>query len=850
MEYLYEGIEEIFRNTNNSHNSSRYLIYSEIAISIIILSQQIRLLWYPTAQIQEWNKYENFWNAINFLSVDTFASNFGLINEVVIFVFCMILIASILFFMIMWLKYFQRGISSVVIYILKILFVSISEVYFISFINILLAIFKYSLSYYSITQEYSSSIQTSFNWGTAGISTSIVSLFILMFLTTIYNTGSCDIRQPLENNITTAKSSVKINQILTIVYFINSFLYFFIGYNNYEAYLLILLAFYSYISVYYMYYLPYYSYYLNIIKIFFQLESALAALVFWLGLRLNDAGIPFLLTVVGQPFLLLLTVFSLRYRISKIEINSELYFNNFENYELSIRSFLKSGELERNLIRKMNKNFKITKNALNRIILAYYCNDVLQNYKLAYNKIIGVKYNGLNIFLNYQIYKCRKIMTSHCKMSSEGYKIIQYFNDIEKIKFKDRKFCEDYFNLAEKILDPKSSLSSLKNKINKLSKEQKSLIHYYTIILETFPYSREANDMYGSFLSDILYDIKKGKIYSSRISKNKKRFNTIQNSDKINNRAIVVFSGNSASIGKILYANKDFVNFIGLSMDLLKTNSFFNFLPHLISKRFNELLLDFVENCTDIVLFKNLPLFLIDYQGYLCECFISIELIGGNESINFVCSIDLINSMKREIAAVDLNGVIYAHSKNFLKILGYNQNCVENMNIQYYFPEIIISELIIDTVYKVKSQQENKIIDIMLKTCKIQDTIIYTLFITDDINEGKLWKNLENFYIIENSEEIEEISVEAISTEKNKEISYQQQGKILRIESIKQEIQKIDEKNMKTIKKKINNKFDIKQSESYSNSTTELDKNESRAVNKSTQVLKISKIILFVSVNL
>ena len=173
-------------------------------------------------------------------------------------------------------------------------------------------------------------------------------------------------------------------------------------------------------------------------------------------------------------------------------------------------------------------------------------------------------------------------------------------------------------------------------------------------------------------------------------------------------------------------------------MDLLKTNSFFNFLPHLISKRFNELLLDFVENCTDIVLFKNLPLFLIDYQGYLCECFISIELIGGNESINFVCSIDLINSMKREIAAVDLNGVIYAHSKNFLKILGYNQNCVENMNIQYYFPEIIISELIIDTVYKVKSQQENKIIDIMLKTCKIQDTIIYTLFITDDINEGKL----------------------------------------------------------------------------------------------------------------
>ena len=72
----------------------------------------------------------------------------------------------------------------------------------------------------------------------------------------------------------------------------------------------------------------------------------------------------------------------------------------------------------------------------------------------------------------------------------------------------------------------------------------------------------------------------------------------------------------------------------------------------------------------------------------------------------------------------------------------------------------------------------------------------------------------------------------------------------MRIESIKQEIQKIDEKNMKTIKKKINNKFDIKQSESYSNSTTELDKNESKAVNNSSKALKISKILLFVSVNL
>ena len=850
MNFMYDGIEEIFRSVDHSNDSSKYVICSQIAMSIILLSQQIRLLWYPSMQMQDWNKYENFWNAINFLSVDTLAASLSLVNEAIVFVICIILITSILFLIVLLLKYHQRDISPAIIYIARVLFVYISEIYFIATINILFTIFKYSLSYYSIIQEYSLNTQNLFIFGTAGIWIGVILLLIIMFLTAICNAGSCEIRQPLNNKTTTAKSNVKINQILTTTYCINSFLYFFIGYYHYGAYLLVLLVLYGYISVYYIYYLPYYSYYLNLINIFTRVESFFITLLFWLGFQLNNAGIPFLLTIIGQPFLLLLTYLLLSYRISKIESDPESYYNTFENYELSIRHFLKSGELKEDLIINMNKNFKFTPNILNRIILAYYCNDVLQNYKLACNQIIWVKYNGPNIFLNYQIYKCRKIMINHCKKTSEGYKIFQYFNDIEKIKLKDYDFCQNYLNFSEIILDPKSTLSNLKNKANKIWKTKQSIMQLYTIMLEAFPSSDEVNELYRSFLCDILYDAKKGQVYSSRISKKNKVISKIQNSDKINNRAIVIFSGNSTSIGKILYASKDFINFIGMSIDLLQTYSFSNFLPHFISKRYDELLMDFIENCIDTVVYKSLPLFLTDHQGYLCECFISTECIGVNESIYFICNIDLINSRKRELAAIDLNGFIYAHSKNFLKMLGFNENYAENMNIQYYFPEIIISELIIDTIYKVKSQQENDIIEIMLKACKIQNIIIYTLFITDDINEGKLWKNLENFYIIENSEEIEEISVEAISTEKNKEISYQQQGKILRIESIKQEIQKIDEKNMKTIKKKINNKFDIKQSESYSNSTTELDKNESRAVNKSTQVLKISKIILFVSVNL
>ena len=508
------------------------------------------------------------------------------------------------------------------------------------------------------------------------------------------------------------------------------------GFNNYESYLLAILVMHSYATIYCIYYLPFYSQYLNLIKIFFQLDIVFIISIFLLGSRLNNAGIPFLLALVGQFFLLLLAFLLLKYRISKINANPDIYFSSFEDYELLIRQFLKSGELKENLIIKMNKNFKFEKSKLNRIILAYYCNDIMQNYKLAYNKIIKVKYDGINIFLNFQIYKCRKVMTDLCKKSSEVYKLYQYFINIKKIKSKDYKFCARYYKFSEIVLQPKTNLSRLKIMIIKLTKQKNSIVNLYTSVLEGFPNSEEVNEMFGSFLFDILYDMEKGQLYSNKIFKNRKNYNTNQCLDNINDRSIVVFSGNPQNMGRIMYANKNFINFIGFSIDLLRTYSFSNFLPCVIAKKHDSLLLNFVENCTDTIVYKSLPLFLIDSQGFLRECFISIECIGDNESINFLCSIDLIHSEKRELAVIDLNGVIYAYSKNLFNMFGYYQNNAENMNILYYLPEINFSELIIDTIYRINSQHSNKIIEIVLKTCKIQEIVTYTLFVTDDFNKA------------------------------------------------------------------------------------------------------------------
>ena len=858
MDHLYGGMEEIFRNTNSSQDSHSYVLGSRIMIRIIILSQQIRMFWYPIMQIQDWDKYKNFWNTLSLLSIDILSTKFQFINETMIFVICIISITGGLFIIISLLKYFRKKISPILIYIERTLFMILCEGFFIAIINTLLAIIKYSLIQYSTVQEYSSVNQNMYNFGAGGVVGSVVLLIVVMLLTSIYNAGTCEIRQSLDNGVTTAKSSVLINQFASLILFANSFMYFFIGYDYYEAYLIILFVLYGSLAKYYAYNLPCYSFYINLTKLFFQVDCMLMIFAFWLGFLLNNAGIPFLVTIVLQAILLILSYALIKYRISKINTDPESYYSDFEKYELSIRNFLKSGELVESLILKMNKNFKYDKNQLNIIFQAYYCNDVLQNFKLAYNKIIGLKYHGFDIFLNFQIFKCRTIMTNLNKHSSELYKIYQYFINVQNLKLKDCTFCETYSKLLEAIITPNPNLLNLKTKINKLTHQKRALIELYILILDEFPNSAEVNEMYGSFLVDIFCDIDKGQIYLNKILTSKKLNESDENSNTINNRGLAIISGNPQNIGKILYANKSFISF---SIESIQTYSFSNLIPSLFSKEHDNLLMKFTEDCTDVIVYRQAPLFLVDYQGFLCECFIGIECIGDNDSVNFLCKIDPIVSTNREIAVIDLSGFIYSHSTKFIRILGFDQIHAENMNIQYYLTDIVISELQLDKIYEIEIsndglQQDHahkdsfivhriKTIWIILKCCNILHLNIYALYLTDDPNQAISWRNLEDFYTSRDNQNENEKKTEDNPRKKVKKIPRKKEIKI--IEESKQ-YPKIDTKHIHKDKDTTTNKITNPNSDSHSNSVMILDKNEEKAVYKSSQVLKISKVLLFVSV--
>ena len=195
----------------------------------------------------------------------------------------------------------------------------------------------------------------------------------------------------------------------------------------------------------------------------------------------------------------------------------------------------------------------------------------------------------------------------------------------------------------------------------------------------------------------------------------------------------------------------------------------------------------------------------------------------------------------------NLNGFIYSHSKDFNKTLGYDHQSAENMNINYYLPDVVISELKINFIYETRliessnCEQASKIIGIVLKSLKINNIIIYVLFITDDIDQLNWWKSGKDFYDIEGANFIYSVNQdykieEEEKTEEKTEIITNNPSQLP------------DENNQKTHKEIIKDTQDKLKYESHSNFKNTLDNYELKAAKKSTTALKTIRVFLFVSV--
>lgn len=746
MDSLYRIWLTIYPYNRNASESSRVLLIYMCFYSICILSQSLRFFWQTESQLSNWSSYKDFWIIVSAVSVDCIADAYNFIPSYTILVIAFSSFTVTIFLVLVIIIELKKKVPHFFISVVRMSIFIMCDLMFIPIVTLFFIIFKYSSLDKDEVEEFSKNVTSDMlNYGTWGYVLSAVFLIVIGVFTMFYEACAYEIRLISNNGINGSKSNSKACALIRIFQFANCFLATELKPNNYEVFLIICFLTYLGCAGFLVYYLPYYCFIPNLLKVFVNVDCAFVCLVFWIGLKMDRIDIVVLITVLMQIPIFFLVKETIRYRESHLPNFLDCTNCKFRYFELSIRLYLSNGSLKDDLISYLVLNNIKRPNKFNFIIQAYYCSDTLNKKMLGLNRIIGVSSSGIDVFTNFQVFKCKNILKEECLLISEGFKMHQYFVDFFEVKERDKNFCIEYMDFIEKVNRKIYNFGELSGCINRIAAGAKDLKRRYEKILERFPTSNDPKNMLGSLLINILYDAEGGnryvdKAHETRIG-NCKGFLKHHLSFS-SGRAFVVLSGNPKTIGQLIYFTNNFLDFIRIKRKEALGMSVNNLLPKDFREFHDGLLLKFLEHSTHTEVFKCSPSFMLDSRGFLLECTLSSEAVGCVDSVNFMCAVDMIQKTKeRGYSFMHPSGLLKEHSRNFPQILGVNKKYLENTFIQEIFEDFSFDDFIHEDYVQVRFNKQSQLINLLIKDVmvgKVTLKIMYACFDTE--TEHKLRK--------------------------------------------------------------------------------------------------------------
>lgn len=840
MESIYKIWFEIYSQKNFPSKSSSLKAFLHILINLAILAQNIQFFWFPALKIKDWDKYVFFWDSINTPSLDVLSVKFSFFKEYIIGEFISILLVLIFLVLSLLLHIFDKKIPVMMLSTMRIMLMAICDMFFIPYCLSFFIVYKYSSKSSVFIEEYANSVQSeSVSFGGFGPILSIASIITIVILTCFYEVCSYEVRHNTESNTSDNKICLNTSLLARAVYFINSYMFTNFQLSNYEAFLLVSLIMYAVVVYYSIFYVPYYSTFMNFLKAYLHVDCFCICLFFYLAYKLDNGGISFVLVLAGQIFLIPVAYFAIQYRFTKVSPLLQSIDKSFAMFELSIRHNLKTGDLQEGLIIHMNFNHELNESNFNTLIQAYYCADKLDNISLGLNKISTISHSGLNIFHNFQIFKCKKILYELCYEDSSTLRLYKYFSSLKTAKTIDKDFCEIYNKFLSKILEKKQSLSILKDLVHNLVVKMQKIRKMYKAILNEFPNATDAKELYGTFLLNILIDHDKGQYYLARITETSSNYNRRNSGRGLRmgaERCFAIVSSNKKTFGSILFYNKNFVNFLGHSPEMIKEIIMFDIIPPPLDSVHKRFINKYLLNSTDNVLFDITPLYLVDFEGFIVECMVSCECVSSNDGVCFIYSIDPIRYKNRQSAFINLNGYILSHTKNFAGMLGVSHKFIQGRFVQEFLGTYQIPEFSINNTYCIRTNTHlslvmQNILTLVVKEIIFHNEKFYILYLSNNEKEVKKWEIDSTLFY-----KSETCGPETTGESKPKSPTKRRKVELL------------DEKTPDSILGKEDKPPKGLKHSSASSSASVLNLDESKAIQKSIKVLNVAKIVAFVSV--
>ena len=734
---LYQTLIKLFSKNPRSETITQREKLMQIVLHQYIFIQHLRLLWYHDLTLNNFSNLKDFWVVLSYPSLDQAFAQQGIFGYFSILIWVLVgWNIFVLTFSAILIKN-KKNVPGLMKSSFRLSILVTSKLLFLPITIVMIITVKYSLGQYQYLEEYDNDIASGvINYGTVGGILAVISLIFHLGLSVLYENSNFDISHVSSRFEIHSKFTSLYDILYLISCSMNALFYVLRGKNSYTWYLFINIFSFLFIGTKYIYYLPYYSFLMNLLKVILCFQICLVSFFILIGLQMQNGAVILALFSISQPAMIYLIYHIVKYRMSRIK-SSPSSLKNIFLCELINRKDLVSGTRQESLLKEMNDVHNLNPTKLNLVAQAYYCKDHLDSPMTGLIKISRTNHQGLDIVSNYQVFKCKENLQAQAYETVDSFKLYKFSLDLQQAKSHDHLFCMQLLRLSVKLHDDNSELNEMKDLVNETYDSSKRLTERYENLLKIFPDSNNVLELYGTFLADLLNNQDLGRIYfnkrnefikQDKVQKRRQSFNVQENS------CIIIISGSIQDIGRIIYADNNFINFIGIPAESIKDSYLYQFVPHPFDVNHDIKLDNFIKSATNHHVFRSSPLFMMSFTGFLLECYFNSDCIGYDGQINFLSIVEPIPKKEREAAIISTYGVIHSHTEKFPKVLGIQNQFVEGYNIRDFFN--ICMEDISNNFFCIENE-----IALLVKEKFIGKSSFYSVYVSSNLNTIKKWKN-------------------------------------------------------------------------------------------------------------
>jgi PAS domain-containing protein len=483
--------------------------------------------------------------------------------------------------------------------------------------------------------------------------------------------------------------------------------------------------------------LPYYKDRMN------YLHFALCFLLVWaaaaahIGDYYGNLTTSFVLLLLVSPLIMLGSLSILEQRISRAEAEAPrlvIGTKKLQEFELCLRIIARSATTpeEQHVIMDHFNNFRARCREVDKMLdicEVYFCIDVLKDNKLAHVKHARLHRPGFN-FTAMFYGCCIKEHLQDCKDLGHEQEYLEFKALFDEVKELDQEATMISYRLWYEFTLQLPNSERIDNTMNVIYETANDVRLRYEQIMLKYPDAKDTYKLYHSFITTVF-----GDAGNSKPATMKQR-----NSEQLHffNEAcgILLVDASPDNFGRITHANEAAVEIFGVERAMFIGSDLSDYIPAPIQKNHTKKMLNFATNCTNTNIELPFNVFISNGKKYLRDCKIIAKLSTFESRPVFVVSIvDL--PVTREVAIVDDQGVIYAHSEFLPKVLDEHQDRLEGRCIEDLLP-INFQDFELFKAYEVR--KNDTVVKMAAAKLSVHSVSVRLLFFFTDDAEFTRWK--------------------------------------------------------------------------------------------------------------